>query len=199
MYAELKNKKMVVIFHNDIEVAKIVIRKDGSIVTSHSPSIITLTDDEYDDMRKLESQCIKFFEQVDSMNTNPEELFKTMVGLPEVSKNKTRYEFSGNQSFDDGWYENEETAQIDVFTPHGVITAMVSYDSEYPGIYLLYTDKKGEERTVCILEHDTTAKDIALKVWENELENEDYQHRFHVIGFDEVDQESSPLLTDNII
>ena len=194
MYAELKNKKMVVIFHNDIEVAKIVIRKDGSIVTSHLPSIITLTDDEYDDMRKLESQCIKFFERVDDLNIDPEELFQTMV-----LKNKTRYEFSGNQSSDNGWYKDEETAQIDVFTPHGVITAMVSYDPEYPGIYLVYTDKNGKERTVCILEHDTTAKDIALKVWENELENEDYQHRFRVIGFDEADQKSSPLPTDDII
>ena len=194
MYAELKNKKMVVTFHDNTELVKMVVLKDGSIVTSHSPSITALTDDKYDDMRKLEAQCIKFFERVDDLNIDPEELFQAMV-----LKNKTRYEFSGNQSSDNGWYKDEETAQIDVFTPHGVITAMVSYDPEYPGIYLLYTDKNGKERTVCILEHDTTAKDIALKVWENELENEDYQHRFHVIGFDEVDQESSPLPTDDII
>ena len=44
MYAELKNKKMVVIFHDNTELVKMVVLKDGSIVTSHSPSITALTD-----------------------------------------------------------------------------------------------------------------------------------------------------------
>ena len=47
MYAELKNKKMVVTFHDNTELVKMVVLKDGSIVTSHSPSITALTDDEY--------------------------------------------------------------------------------------------------------------------------------------------------------
>lgn len=89
----------------------------------------------------------------------------------------------------EGWFRTPETgdphpwsctARIDVDTPLGTIIVEVSGDSAYPGVYLSFKEAGDSyERTVALLEAESE-ESVALKVWKDERESEDWTYRFPV-------------------
>lgn len=95
----------------------------------------------------------------------------------------------------EGWYKHNNdrqsccTTRTEVDTPLGTIIAEVSGDEDYPGVWLSFR-KNGENyvRTVALLEAES-CDSVALKVWRDERENEDWTHYFAIEKSDNPKEE----------